>query len=728
LTVRLLVTSAFVGLCVPALLAACGNDSNAGHVGETIAPIDPVPVPTAGAPGMPPMPPLPPDDTGTDAPLPGASDAGADAMPPEMQAEPTPPVAVLTVTPDTGTVPLQVTLDATMSHDADDPPDALVARFDFDGDGAWDTDYLSERTVDVTYEAVGSYAVLVEVQDTDAMTDVADGPVTITVQESDAPYADIAVDSNRDGVIDVLDDMHEAEWSAEFGATFLANLDDDDENGTRDGKNETSEGAPDADDLLPLFVRKVNGLTAGQTVRVTVGPQVGSDAVRLFTASGTLLKGTGSTTATIPGTDIGAGDVELRIESSTGRTATWDGEITLDLEVVEGATVVASDQAIMRVAPIILPDDTREMETLHVMRIAGLGSSPNLPFYDAIVANLPSGIDLYTVSEVTYGGDRWVQDSMQTGYQSVPTSDGVRRVDTHLQAERNRGGASLFSLLPDGLLGANLGYAYPGGSDTSHNYGGNLEVMPPNEDFPLGRLIVGGGSVGTLLGYARTDRMTSAQAEWLDAQGAQGPALEVSTEWLSVGHVDEIFVVIPDRSGAGGRGWKVVIASPDLAINALEDLQSKGQGSLPVFDGRSPETTVSAILGNSSLMQFNTAAQARIDSVRMILSDEFALTDDDFVELPVMYEPHWSGPADMAAAYNPGMQNLIAANDVLFVPDPEGPGTAWEDMTRDALEATGHEVVFVDVFNSYHLLFGEAHCGANFTRAPYDTAWWEVLP
>jgi protein-arginine deiminase len=252
--------------------------------------------------------------------------------------------------------------------------------------------------------------------------------------------------------------------------------------------------------------------------------------------------------------------------------------------------------------------------------------------------------------------------------------------------------------------------------------------MPPNEDFPLGRLIVGGGSVGTLLGYARTDRMTSAQAEWLDAQGAQGPALEVSTEWLSVGHVDEIFVVIPDRSGAGGRGWKVVIASPDLAINALEDLQSKGQGSLPVFDGRSPETTVSAILGNSSLMQFNTAAQARIDSVRMILSDEFALTDDDFVELPVMYEPHWSGPADMAAAYNPGMQNLIAANDVLFVPDPEGPGTAWEDMTRDALEATGHEVVFVDVFNSYHLLFGEAHCGANFTRAPYDTAWWEVLP
>ncbi|TPW08730.1 MAG: S-layer-like protein, partial [Acidimicrobiaceae bacterium] len=368
-------------------------------------------------------------------------------------------------------------------HDAQDAPDELVARFDFEGDGAWDTAFLPERTVDVTYEAIGNYDVLVEVRDTDDMTDVADAPTTVTVKASDSPYADITVDANRDGVLDVLDDMHEEQWSTEFGAAFLANMDDDDDDGTRDGKNDVVDGTDDKDDLLPFLVRKVNGLGATHEVRLTVGPQAGSDAVRVFSAAGTLLKATNATSATIANADAGAGDVELRIESSTGRSADWDGEIMLTLEILDGTKVIASDTAAMRVAPIILPDDTQTMETLYVMRIANPASGANLPFYDAIVANLPKDIDLFTVSESTYGADRWVQDSMQTGYQTVPSPDGVRRMDTHLQTERNQGGASLFSLLPSGLLGANLGYAYPGGTDTSHNYGGNLEVIPPHEGF-----------------------------------------------------------------------------------------------------------------------------------------------------------------------------------------------------------------------------------------------------
>ena len=38
----------------------------------------------------------------------------------------------------------------------------------------------------------------------------------------------------------------------------------------------------------------------------------------------------------------------------------------------------------------------------------------------------------------------------------------------------------------------------------------------------------------------------------------------------------------------------------------------------------------------------------------------------------------------------------------------------------------GVQVVYVDVFDSYHLLMGGAHCGTNVQGAAYDTAWWEL--
>jgi protein-arginine deiminase len=221
----------------------------------------------------------------------------------------------------------------------------------------------------------------------------------------------------------------------------------------------------------------------------------------------------------------------------------------------------------------------------------------------------------------------------------------------------------------------------------------------------------------------------------------QGEPLRVSTEWLTVGHVDEIVLAIPDQSGTGTYDWKLVIASPDLAIAALEELSAdteNGYGGLDVFAGRSVETTVDGVLSDEEVMRTSELAQARIDTVQLRLMDALGLTEDDFLPVPVMYEyEYWDG-LDLAYAYDPGIQNLIVADGVLFVPDPEGPdldgegeGTApgvWQQLTLDVLEPTGHQVVFVDVFDSYHLLLGEAHCSANFQRQPYDQPWWEVAP
>src|SRR5688500_17622836 len=187
---------------------------------------------------------------------------------------------------------------------------------------------------------------------------------------------------------------------------------------------------------------------------------------------------------------------------------------------------------------------------------------------------------------------------MELGYQSAPRADGERHiVRTAMQLERGGFGRGLEGFVPDEYLRAGQGYLYPGGSSTSHNYGGNLEVAPPHDGFPLGRLLYGGGNGGTVEGLPSSDTMNADQVAFLNAQEVQAPALQLSSEWLAVGHIDEIFQFvrdpIPDESG---RGFKVIIASPELAHEALEAVRARGNGALSVFTGREPSYSVDEIL------------------------------------------------------------------------------------------------------------------------------------
>ena len=341
---------------------------------------------------------------------------------------------------------------------------------------------------------------------------------------------------------------------------------------------------------------------------------------------------------------------------------------------------------------------------------------------------------LYDVDEYDYGWDRWIQDSMQTGYVERPSQNGPLRYDFHLQVKRATGAAGLEALLPTEVLAPNTGFIYPGGdNETSLNYGGNLEIAPPHTSvdghYPFGRIIVGGGDGGTLEGTTYEDHMALGQRNWLDAQGVQGPSIEVSSEWLAVGHIDEIFLFIPDYRPESTRPWKVIIASPTMAWEGLTDLYSQNYGNAKIFNGRDQQTTVTNILTDAELFYYNQAAQARIDSIRFELQDALGLSDADFIELPVLYEPLWYGGYDFAVAYNPGVQNLIVADNVLFVPDPEGPEIGgvglWKTQIENKLEPLGLEIHFVDVYESYHVMMGEAHCGSNFQRDGFATSWWE---
>ncbi len=75
------------------------------------------------------------------------------------------PIAKFTVRPDSGSVDTEFSFDASLSSDAEDPIESLEVRFDFDGDGNFDTDWSTTKVVTHKYSEAGEYNAKLEVKD-----------------------------------------------------------------------------------------------------------------------------------------------------------------------------------------------------------------------------------------------------------------------------------------------------------------------------------------------------------------------------------------------------------------------------------------------------------------------------------------------------------------------------------------------------------------------------------
>ncbi len=619
------------------------------------------------------------------------------------------PTAVLNVDFAAGQAPFVVTLDASESSPFKSG-DELQFEFDVDGDGDFEIDPQNAPTFETTYSEAGTFKAAVRVRGPDGRFDV--DSVTIEVSPENAPRtADIDVDSNKSGLIDGADEAVEDDSFA----PFIANVDDDNGDGQRDRQDNVLNA--DDDDMAPLIVRRVKD-AGGARLFVTVSPQIANERTRLWKGE-QILTEAGSNRAEVGGGDD---DVELRLEAMTGRTGDWDGVVTIKLTLESGGAVISEDTVKMRAAPVLFPDNLSQPQRLFVMDVPD-GQDNNRALLAAF-QSLPDGVDLYTTDADDYFYDRWMQDNWEVGYQSMPSKDGVKEMITAMQHERNYGGQGLDAFVPNEWIGAGRGFFYPGGAESSHNYGGNLEVSPPTSRDPFGRMLFGGGT-STLSGSRNVATMNAEQVSFLNAQELQAPAVELSSEWLAVGHIDEIFQFVPDLSGSGEHPFKVVIASPAMAREVLLGLRAAGKGNSVVFPTRRDRYSVDEILDAEQFSALNEAAQVRIDEVQQNLQDILGLSDDDFLPVPVLFNEVDSG---LVAAFNPGIQNLVTVGDRLFAPDPEGPVDGgvdvWQQATLNSLAQTGMDVIFVDVFESYHELLGEAHCGTNLERAPHATAWW----
>jgi protein-arginine deiminase len=637
------------------------------------------------------------------------------------------PAPKLDASPLMGRQPLLVTLDA--SGTIDPEGDSMEARLDFEGDGEFDTEFAPLGPVMHSYSVKGTFTPQVEVRDARGGTAIGSGP-PLTI----LPGVDLDVDVDRDGRITDADDAGEDAFSIAGGAVFLTNADDDDGDGRQDWRDAVVSGMEDLADLARVLIPQYVDLPADALVTLSSG--AASERVRIFSEGNggvVELMAPGQSEVGLDATALAAGDLVLYVEGLSPRQPEWDGTLELTLTIERAGEATEIDSVVMRVSPVIFPDNMQPAQILYVMRITEPGYGRNVEFLEAVDATLPAGVELYDVSQYEYVADRWVQDNMQTGYQIMPSEGGQHVMQTYLETVRSTGPEGLEYFVTRERIGADYGFVFTGGGETSLNYGGNLEITPPYEangvDHPFGSVLVGGGNGGTLLGRAYEDHMNPEQRAFLDAQ-IQGPTIEVASEWLYVGHLDEFIQFVPNPNRTNGKDWILVLSSPALAVASLERMESEGMGAAPVFAGRQTATTESAILDDARLMSYQEAAQAKLDTIRDQLIREMGLGDNDIVEVPVLYEPIVFFGDDYAVAYNPGIQNLVTVRDLLLVPDPEGPddqngNDIWQNMTRDVLDPLGVQLVFVDIFDSYHLNFGEAHCGTEVEHAPYQQLWWE---
>lgn len=77
----------------------------------------------------------------------------------------TKPVASFTISPPGGRMPTNFTLDGSASYDREDPTPGLEARWDWDGDGAWDSNWSIEKVAHHAFPRPGTYTVRLQVRD-----------------------------------------------------------------------------------------------------------------------------------------------------------------------------------------------------------------------------------------------------------------------------------------------------------------------------------------------------------------------------------------------------------------------------------------------------------------------------------------------------------------------------------------------------------------------------------
>uniref|UniRef100_A0ABM5ENX8 Protein-arginine deiminase n=1 Tax=Pogona vitticeps TaxID=103695 RepID=A0ABM5ENX8_9SAUR len=458
-----------------------------------------------------------------------------------------------------------------------------------------------------------------------------------------------------------------------------------------------------------------------------------ADKVRVFHASGSSslssyerVLGSEKLSYAVGQTD-GEEQHTFYVEGLAFPDANFNGLISLHATLLERsgqnlpATPVFTDTVVFRVAPWLMTPNTRKPIEVFVCSIKK-GDFPNEKFLEAIkVLAKKANCKLTICPEIENRGDRWIQDEMEFGYVEAPH----KSFPVVFDSPRNRG---LQHFPFKRILGPDFGYVTrepKNGRVSSLDSFGNLDISPPvkvrGKEYPLGRILIGSSFPGP-----GNRKMAKVVRDFLYAQKVQSP-VELYSDWLTVGHVDEFlsFVPAPDR-----KGFRLLLASPLSCLNLFKEKQKEGYGDAALFEGlgRWGTITLDELLADTALRHDSKYVQSCIDWNRNILKRELGLSERDIIDIPQLFTLEES----RATALFPDMVNMVILGKHLGIPKPFGPiihgQCCLEANVRSLLEPLGLACNFIDNFFSYHVLLGENHCGTNVRRAPFTFHWWNITP
>jgi protein-arginine deiminase len=445
------------------------------------------------------------------------------------------------------------------------------------------------------------------------------------------------------------------------------------------------------------------------------------------------------------------------IEAHEYPSQSFEGLLTVELFMTipaidnRGDRLIGRDRVVFRVAPWIMTPNTLPVERVYACKITTSGQDEtdedkvlNSAFLEGLeeaFESLGSSDLLEIIPPMVSRSDPWIQDEVEFGFSQSPT----HILPVVCDSPRDRGLDDFPELE---LRGPDFGHFQIGGSsDNSLDSFGNLEVSPPvtvgegtveERHYPLGRIIFGGSHYG-VYGQIPPRRMMLELRKFLHAQKVQSP-IEIFTDWLHVGHVDEILSFVPADNE---KEFKLLLASPSKAGAVLQGLSETGHGSAVLFEGMeredsngsyvSAEITVDELLDQTEFWDTNAHFQELIDLNREILKGGLGLDDADVFAIPVLFsgrKDEWTG------AFFPNMVNHLVVGRTSIVPKPYGPVIEGEDGRKvDAFEKAFRETLperrvrFIDDWYSYHQQKGEVHCGTNARRTPFSgVRWWEHRP
>ncbi|XP_045883033.1 protein-arginine deiminase type-6 [Meles meles] len=436
------------------------------------------------------------------------------------------------------------------------------------------------------------------------------------------------------------------------------------------------------------------------------------------------------------------------VEAVEFPSASFSGLVSYSVSLLEESedpsipeTLVYKDTVVFRVAPCVFTPSTQmplEVYLCRELQVEGFANT-------VMELSEKSNIQVASVYEDPNRLGRWLQDEMAFCYTQAPHKTVSLVLDTPRVL-------TLDDFPMKYSLSPGVGYMIQCTKDhrvASMDSIGNLMVSPPlkvkGKEYPLGRILIGSSFYPSKEGRD----MGKALRDFLYAQRVQAP-VELFSDWLMAGHVDEFLCFIPTQEKSeGDKGFRLLLASPSSCYRLFEEKKKEGYGDMTLLEevgedqllsnGREANT-IDQLLADGNLRKQNNYVEKCINLNRDILKKELGLVEKDIIDIPQLFclEQLTNVPSNeqtaklFARPYFPNLLQMIVMDKNLGIPKPFGPLIkgicCLEEKIRQLLEPLGFQCTFINDFDGYLTEIGDFCACANIRRVPFAFKWWSMVP